>query len=1129
MISKNLDKFFILILFIALGVIYIYRAPLFKKEVKNEVVAISDGFGYYGPAVIEECITPEGKCSTTGTQRVVKTCIPNPRTGNGCINDEGYQDFNIQVEKRPCFKQCKASVLKERNINTCHPYITKTGVSFDQDCIPPEISGYKETYYDCVPFHSTGINACNYTCGSDFTVTTLGGMTGAEKYPNSECFAKNSNVNLLGPLINKEPCTPDTCINYEVNSKKNVTPEIFIYPLKCYNGDLLYVDMDVLMSPFVVGSDGTKRRACQNMTKGTEVTIDIGESILINTPCQLTNKCNTYYAQEPGPNNLLISTLIANAGPGSYNFQKDCGPPSLANFQPGFETVPAICSNKSGDYAQYFDPNHIYFVGDVFYRNNEDIGRPSGVELYLALESSTGKNPTLNSDVWQITTESASNSWVATDTYKAGDTVSYSYTIPAFFKSNINGKIDPSNEEDYTEVKNKTYLTTEGVSDMKCADYSPVRAYSSSDYYSLSEKVYVIDTSINTIKFYKYISTESANEKDPLTSSLHWSQIDYEDIGYVFGTVPVISTTYPAGILISYGGKNYITTASKAFTAIDSTYKEVYLPHNSVYHIDEDLSSLVSDIKTDTTQDLPYAIYDPTKNALDGLRPCIKYSSNAETFQLFRAKIYKDPNVTSSVYNTVYGLKFTPFSSGEIGINEQTTYNLADNYIKGAPSYKPQEIAAITVGNGIVVDQYSNEFIKEYGDRAFGNIGDKLILEQNLTNRTIPLFAEENMTIDTVTSGFGVTTSGTATTLKSNIVSSMTEVSNGLLFYRIPIPDTSTFTLVALFRNSIFGRVYWTTESPLSSYAFPEVRVTGSSATDAVGIDSPVTNVAKLYRLVFVPEQFSSYENWDKNGLEFPTVYTLYDPATDSVNVIEKKIKLFNRFRTSVNGIRIVSDSYADVGVIMPNFPSMGLPLPAIGRVQFSGTSGLINGSEQYTELRSPTKAEIYINNYSDALFLNYADDITIQAINQVPVKVYKSEEISLHYREYIYPIFQIKEGDIIDYQGKQVTISKLGKSFLDYLIWGGQRDVSFVTDEGDTISLNTGEDGKGGATFYRPDSKITVEKLMIDDIVDFKDINGVQYTNIKIQSHPEDLKSYILGADLKRFRKRQSKYDVYV
>lgn len=202
-------------------------------------------FGAYTTKVWTNCSASE--CNGQGTQKLISKCRPNPRTGAGCINENGEQTYEDKIyEEKTCTAICPA---------------TQQIIISEGQCI----NGKRDITWAC---ESTGYNGVvNCTPGNVTTISelcpveTIGSWSA--QYPTTnfaenagcEVGAERSIYTLLAegylptplPCLNGQTCDPSgfySCVdpqaytngyNYVSNCIRNgtvVTPNICrLYPI----------------------------------------------------------------------------------------------------------------------------------------------------------------------------------------------------------------------------------------------------------------------------------------------------------------------------------------------------------------------------------------------------------------------------------------------------------------------------------------------------------------------------------------------------------------------------------------------------------------------------------------------------------------------------------------------------------------------------------------------------------------------------------------------------------------------------------------------------------------------------------------------------------------------------------
>lgn len=155
--------------------IYVFRVEIFEKKYNTDTELNQHGFGYYTTDYLTEC---SAECGAIGSQKIIKKCIPHPLTGNGCIDDEGYQTYDDIIEIVPCKSQCYKNSFDRKPDTACNNFLDyNTGEDITNiysaftDCVPRNVAFYKETHV-CTHKNDTGIEGCIFRCGFDQGLST---------------------------------------------------------------------------------------------------------------------------------------------------------------------------------------------------------------------------------------------------------------------------------------------------------------------------------------------------------------------------------------------------------------------------------------------------------------------------------------------------------------------------------------------------------------------------------------------------------------------------------------------------------------------------------------------------------------------------------------------------------------------------------------------------------------------------------------------------------------------------------------------------------------------------------------------------------------------------------------------
>lgn len=170
--SKNTIIFIFVIMIISLIFIFILRNELFSFIIKEE------DFGTYSEPFISNCYNSTGYCSDLGKRTITQTCIPNPKNGNGCLDENNKQTFATKVTIETCTTICRSSVWYENSATQCIYRPEDT----DKICLQADTLGYQTVSKTCVVNDSTGSNECILELNPDNPVIPPG------------CTADNNNI-----------------------------------------------------------------------------------------------------------------------------------------------------------------------------------------------------------------------------------------------------------------------------------------------------------------------------------------------------------------------------------------------------------------------------------------------------------------------------------------------------------------------------------------------------------------------------------------------------------------------------------------------------------------------------------------------------------------------------------------------------------------------------------------------------------------------------------------------------------------------------------------------------------------------------------------------------------------------
>lgn len=162
---------FIIIIVLIVILIFSYRDIIVGafRPVNVDLItteqALLRGFGYYGDSVDGECVTTTipSHCGETGSKTVTRQCIPNPKTGRGCIGPNGKQSFATIVDTQACTIMCRSSIWTNEVKGVCIlPPLSTLSPGGSKICYPPDTKGEQTITKTCVAHDAVGINSCIY-------------------------------------------------------------------------------------------------------------------------------------------------------------------------------------------------------------------------------------------------------------------------------------------------------------------------------------------------------------------------------------------------------------------------------------------------------------------------------------------------------------------------------------------------------------------------------------------------------------------------------------------------------------------------------------------------------------------------------------------------------------------------------------------------------------------------------------------------------------------------------------------------------------------------------------------------------------------------------------------------------
>lgn len=113
------------------------------------------GFGTWETDDRGACNTSSNSCTDIGKRLITRTCIPNPSTGKGCIDDDGKQVYGQLISSEDCTPTCRRSVWTDHSTGPC----VVSGISTTH-CVDSNAQGQREITVECVSNDAIGTNMC---------------------------------------------------------------------------------------------------------------------------------------------------------------------------------------------------------------------------------------------------------------------------------------------------------------------------------------------------------------------------------------------------------------------------------------------------------------------------------------------------------------------------------------------------------------------------------------------------------------------------------------------------------------------------------------------------------------------------------------------------------------------------------------------------------------------------------------------------------------------------------------------------------------------------------------------------------------------------------------------------------
>jgi len=380
----NMD--FILVAFaciIIIFIIYKFRRNFITNDIK---------YGVFTDPITTQCTNASGICTEYGTYQEIKTCIPNPITGLGCLNESGNQVFGTIVETKTCLTQCINSLLQVEENKEVRYLDVRTGLDVnieDYNCYNENILPYTLKSYQCINKDSTGLDSCNYICGND---STLKKQITLEMFPQEYDISSNTNKYVCYAEDDIGNLPYDQLSNYSQGGNNTL-------PLKCYTKNKLQnldgtysrqlvIDFSKLQSPSkcYLGNIPVKN--------GTVVSLEQDEIMNVYIPANQNSnlqKCWNYStfeeSQDITQNNSNPSPYITGKFISPSNFQPDSNsklkstcyigkaqPLYTDLFKSGYEETPLYCTQNLNTQVNLpykdFQSETRYNIGDVIMKDS---------------------------------------------------------------------------------------------------------------------------------------------------------------------------------------------------------------------------------------------------------------------------------------------------------------------------------------------------------------------------------------------------------------------------------------------------------------------------------------------------------------------------------------------------------------------------------------------------------------------------------------------------------------------------------------------------------------------------------------------------------------------------------------
>lgn len=570
---KEYFFFIFYILFILIIIfLFIFRGKIFNIEQKNKNDSLKTGFGYYSEPESSGCLTTNGFCSEDGVEHLFQTCIPHPKTGNGCLDDNGRQTFDMIHSMKSCNKAC---VNKSMNveIDKCVVIDRRTGLERkdfeDETCIPvndPNIIGYYKKSYTCIDKDHEGTEGCKYTCGSEENISGFiypnnfrkddPDITFSTSYPyivgnNLQkiqfCYDINGLDQLL-PLKLSSECTKLTCNDYDKDIIKYTNKDNFIYPVKCYTKDVivennnqrnLIFDSTLFNGPRlirdgkeVIGGGCFTERGTRKK-KGETIYLNTGDVLEAYVPCKNFQKpiCGIYSISNTEKTKFINCSqdlTKSHNDDSNINCYVENGSdlPIQKRFRKGIEKIDMNCNynNISYNYCikprmnMLYDNSHEYNKGDVVYIEKDIVDAIYESSITDNLNNNPYYDGNYSNWIPYTKNDISPSSWSSSTNYNIGDkvkitTLDHGIKAKNFYRS----LLDTNNYNPETSSKWENIVLGSFPYSKDSTEWSSLKYYNPGDIVFL-----------NSSKEY-FTSIKTSINKNPLTNKIYWSPYIYLD------------------------------------------------------------------------------------------------------------------------------------------------------------------------------------------------------------------------------------------------------------------------------------------------------------------------------------------------------------------------------------------------------------------------------------------------------------------------------------------------------------------------------------------------------------------------------------------------------------------------